>query len=335
MECSVISIYWLYRDENIFIPKSSVKADLFKQETVVQNIVEDTETRFSGGQYKEEYSLAGPALIRQLYACCSDELKQGLSRSTGGGQFSLTESNLLKLMRQLAVRYQNPAVHVQEFLSMSQQQEEPVRHYLTRLRGTAARCNFMEKCATCNKDVSYADSVIRFKLISGLSDQEIKEDILSVEDKTLDETVKAVEAKESGKVARRAVGNSTAPSKVAGVADATSKQTPKCGYCGRSGHTSDISDREKNCPAWNKTCSRCDKKSHFAVVCRFKKKKAREAEHAGNLPQGRPEKKKTRGAEHAGNLPQGRFKKKKAREAEHVAEIITRKCSSQNRMKLF
>ena len=287
------------------------------------------------GQYKEEYSLAGPALIRQLYACCSDELKQGLSRSTGGGQFSLTESNLLKLMRQLAVRYQNPAVHVQEFLSMSQQQEEPVRHYLTRLRGTAARCNFMEKCATCNKDVSYADSVIRFKLISGLSDQEIKEDILSVEDKTLDETVKAVEAKESGKVARRAVGNSTAPAKVAGVADATSKQTPKCGYCGRSGHTSDISDREKNCPAWNKTCSRCDKKSHFAVVCRFKKKKAREAEHAGNLPQGRPEKKKTRGAEHAGNLPQGRFKKKKAREAEHVAEIITRKCSSQNRMKLF
>merc|ERR1711867_364191 len=85
MECSVISIYWLYRDENIFIPKSSVKADLFKQETVVQNIVEDTETRFSGGQYKEEYSLAGPALIRQLYACCADELKQGLSRSTGGG----------------------------------------------------------------------------------------------------------------------------------------------------------------------------------------------------------------------------------------------------------
>ena len=131
------------------------------------------------GQYKEEYSLAGPALIRQLYACCADELKQGLSRSTGGGQFSLTESNLLKLMRQLAVRYQNPAVHVQEFLSMSQQQDEPVRQYLTRLKGTAARCNFMEKCVTCHKDVSYADSVIRFKLISGLNDQEIKEDILT------------------------------------------------------------------------------------------------------------------------------------------------------------
>merc|ERR1711867_217861 len=87
---------------------------------------------------------------------------------------------------------------------------------------------------TCNKDVSYADSVIRFKIISGLNDQEIKEDILSVEDKTLDETVEAVEAKESGKVARKAIGSSTAPTKVAGVADATPKQTLKCGHCGRS-----------------------------------------------------------------------------------------------------
>ena len=62
-------------------------------------------------QYKEEYTLAGNALIRQLYACCSVELKQSLSRSTGGRQFVQTKINLLKLIKQLAVRYQNPAVH--------------------------------------------------------------------------------------------------------------------------------------------------------------------------------------------------------------------------------
>ena len=61
-------------------------------------------------QYKEEYTLAGSALIRQLYACCSDELKQSLSRTTGGRQFVQTEVNLLKLIKQLAMRYQNPAV---------------------------------------------------------------------------------------------------------------------------------------------------------------------------------------------------------------------------------
>ena len=116
--------------------------------------------------------------------------------------------SLLKLIKQLAVRYQNPAVHVQEFLGLSQQQDEGVRHYLTRLRGTASRCNFVETCSApdCDNEVSYADSIIRFKLIAGLCDSEIKEDILSSEDKSLDDTVKAIEAKESGKLARKTVG---------------------------------------------------------------------------------------------------------------------------------
>ena len=115
-------------------------------------------------QYKEEYDLAGTALIRQLYACCSDELKQSLSRSTGGRQFVQIEVNLLKLIKQLAVRYQNPAVHVQEFLGLSQQQDEGVRHYLTRLKGTASMCNFAENCPATGfgNPVSYAYSVIRF-----------------------------------------------------------------------------------------------------------------------------------------------------------------------------
>ena len=90
-------------------------------------------------QYKEEYELAGAALIRQLYACCSEELRQSLSRSTGGKHFEKTEAELLALMKQLAVRYQNPAVHVQDFLSLTQSQDEGVRHYLTRLRGVASR----------------------------------------------------------------------------------------------------------------------------------------------------------------------------------------------------
>ena len=61
-------------------------------------------------QYKE----TGSALVKQLYACCSGKLKQSISRSTGGRQFIQTEANLLKLMKQLAVRSQNPAVHAED-----------------------------------------------------------------------------------------------------------------------------------------------------------------------------------------------------------------------------
>ena len=112
-------------------------------------------------QYKAEYSLGGASLIRQLFASCSEELRHSLSRTTGGSHFDKTEQQLLELMKQLAVRYQNPAVHVQEFLGLVQQQDEGVRHFVTRLRGVATRCNFVEKC-TCERDVSYADSMIRF-----------------------------------------------------------------------------------------------------------------------------------------------------------------------------
>ena len=92
-----------------------------------------SEFKVTWDQYKEEYGLVGPQLIRQLYACCSEEMKTSLSRITAGQQFKKTEEQLLKLMKELAVRFQNPMVHVQEFLQQYQQQDEGVRHFLTRL----------------------------------------------------------------------------------------------------------------------------------------------------------------------------------------------------------
>ena len=132
-------------------------------------------------------------------------------------------------MKQLAVRHQNPAVHVQEFLDLAQQPDEDVRHYLTRLRGVSSRCNFNVKCDDCDKDISYQDSVIHFKLIAGLSDNEIKEHILSEEDKTLDQTVKMIEAKECGKIARKTVGMAGSTGKIQGVGEAASKSCMCCG----------------------------------------------------------------------------------------------------------
>ena len=92
-----------------------------------------SEFKVTWRQYKEEYNLTGASLIRQLVASCSEDLRHSLSRTTGGSQFDKTEDQLLELMKQLAVRYQNPAVHVQEFLGLVQHQDEGIRHYLTRL----------------------------------------------------------------------------------------------------------------------------------------------------------------------------------------------------------
>ena len=58
----------------------------------------------------------------------------------------------------------------------------------------------------CKKKVSYSDSLIKFKLVSGLLDSEIKEDILVADNKLLEETVKAIEAKESAKKVKGKLG---------------------------------------------------------------------------------------------------------------------------------
>ena len=108
-------------------------------------------------------------------------------------------------MKALAIRYQNQAVHVQEFLGLVQKIDEGVRHYLSRLKGVASRCNFEMKCR-CGMTNSFTEAITRFKLIAGLVDTNIKEDILSMSNMNPEETVKAVEGKESGKVAKLKVG---------------------------------------------------------------------------------------------------------------------------------
>ena len=91
-------------------------------------------------------------------------------------------------MKALAVRYQNQAVHVQEFLGLVQKIDEGVRHYLSRLKGVASRCNFEGKCS-CGMTNSFTEAITWFKLIAGRVDTDIKEDILSMSDMNLEETV--------------------------------------------------------------------------------------------------------------------------------------------------
>ena len=235
------------------------------------------------GQSKLEYDLREDAAARQLYLCCSTDLSTSINRVTGGRQHSLNEATLLARMKELVVPFQNPAVYVHEFLAMMQQPDEGVRHYLSRLKGVASRCEFTTLC-TCNEEVSYSDHIVRYKLVSGLVDEEIKEDMLGLENKSLDDTVKAVEAKESAKRARTRLG--------AKVTSQINKITPNqkhCKCCGKSGHSHEnIEERRASCPAYNATCFRCQKKGHFSEQCRKKPKPKNTIQEVGTTsPQGK------------------------------------------------
>ena len=57
------------------------------------------------------------------------------------------------------------------------------------------------------ESVSYADNVIRFKLVSGLMDEEIKEDVLAAGDRDLETTVMLIVSKEGTKKANTSLNN--------------------------------------------------------------------------------------------------------------------------------
>ena len=72
---------------------------------------------------------------------------------------------------------------------MNQQPDEGIRHFLARLRWVATHCEFRVHCSF-TQEVLYADNVIRFKLVAGLINEEIKEDVLRTADLDLEATVR-------------------------------------------------------------------------------------------------------------------------------------------------
>ena len=85
--------------------------------------------------------------------------------------------------------------------------------------------------------------------------------MLGLENKSLDDTVKAVEAKEGAKRARTRLG-----AKVTGeINKITPENQKQCGYCGKYGQSHDNNEeRRTKCPAYNATCYRCQRKGHFS-----------------------------------------------------------------------
>merc|ERR1711895_254984 len=197
-----------------------------------------------GAEYKRQMRVETGDVPGQLISCGSNELQTSLTRVLGKSLYKETEGVLLHEMKKLVVKFQNPAVYVEEFLTTKQEVGESVRHFMSRLKGVSNRCGFDVTCVCCKKDnktccdakVSYADNITKFKLVSGLADSDIKEDALGLEATTLEEIVKAIEVKESAKEANRTLG------KTIGNVNEVAKA---CHACGGKDHGHSIEDRKR------------------------------------------------------------------------------------------
>ena len=232
--------------------------------------------------YKAATHLGGTDIVFQLLECCDEALRKDLTR-TFGALAASDESTILHNIKTLAVRQENVMVARVQLQQMQQDRDEPVRAFSARLRGQAGVCNFTVECR-CSDQVDYSAAMIRDALIRGLADEEIRLDILgeSQQDMSLEDVLKYVEAKESGKRSAGRLHGGRPTTSAAATSSYRRQENGRlqgrqgdigpspslCGHCGKPGHGRSRQERERKCPAYNRPCGKCGTLHHSENVCR-------------------------------------------------------------------
>ena len=156
---------------------------------------------FSGSAIDEA---SAPA---QLFQCAGDELSNSLLKANPQAA-SNTLSQLLADMRSIAVIPVATGVSRTELFQLRPERDEPFHAFAAQVRGKAETCAFTTKC-DCTKIVNYTDHMIRDVLLCGISDMDIRREVLGVSDileTAVNEVISLVESKE---MARNALPSAT------------------------------------------------------------------------------------------------------------------------------
>ena len=151
--------------------------------------------------YAKATKVKGDDQAIQLLECCDPDLRRGLQRNNGGVALSeLPLDDIIKAIKVVAVRIENPTMARDKLQNMSQDRKESVRAFGARLRGQAATCQYTKAC-TCRRIVDYTEENVADALITRLADPEIKQGLLGEPNKplSLERAMLYVESKEAAK----------------------------------------------------------------------------------------------------------------------------------------
>ena len=162
----------------------------------------------------------------------------------------------------------NETVERYKFFTRVQEEGEPLEKFIVDLKILASTCNF----------TTLRESLVRDRIICGIRDSKLREDLLKVADLDLDKCVNACRAsnyrKKGTEELRQRQKQSTISlaetkekrkkTKEIRAAEMTKtenrKLIRKCKFCGRQ-------HRRGNCPAYGVECQKCHKSNHFASFC--------------------------------------------------------------------
>ena len=143
----------------------------------------------------------------QLFQCAETELGDSLLKANPNAATSNLH-DLLTAMRSLAVIPVATGVLRTELLILRQERDEPFRAFTARVRGKAETCAFTTRCE-CGKNVDYTDHAIRDVLLNGISDPDIRREVLGTKNilqTPVNDVIALVESKE---MARNALPSPT------------------------------------------------------------------------------------------------------------------------------
>ena len=154
--------------------------------------------------FKRGTDIPASQVTTHLWQCCTNDLETDLFKDIPD-LTTITENNLLQSIKRLAVISVPKSVRRTELLSSNQDHGQPIRSWAAQIKGKAQTCGF-ERTFTCNNcdpptnhKVDYSDDLIKYILIKGIVNGEIKKEILSqpdLDEKSLPETITLIENKE-------------------------------------------------------------------------------------------------------------------------------------------
>lgn len=194
-----------------------------------------------------------------LRSCLTDETIRVLRNLELSDSERLDVKASISALEKYANGQVNEVLERKRFNERVQGDGENFDDFLTSLRELSRSCNF---CTTCN------DSLIRDRIVTGLSSTETVKSLCAIPNLSLAAAITVCRAQEAASRDTMELRTATPASacQVRSRERSREGQLDFCTACARHRH-----QRNQPCPAWGKRCHMCQGLNHFSSVCQSRR----------------------------------------------------------------
>ncbi|XP_050518812.1 uncharacterized protein LOC126892932 [Diabrotica virgifera virgifera] len=170
---------------------------------------------------------------------------------------------------------QNICMETFKFNNIQQKEGQGIDSFLTELKKQAANCGFICEKDKCKQ--SYADRMIKDRMVLGVLDKQVQRHLLRETTMSLD---KMQEYCRSIEVTLKHVELLNTKEETEEINAVKFKFTRNCIRC-------DTKHEVRKCPAYNQTCEICNRKGQFSNLCFWKNKQRNDEQPSSSNEQGK------------------------------------------------